>query len=109
MKISWTDGVRNEVLLTVNGQMNILHTITRITANWIGHILCGNCLPKHAMEGKMKGRIEVTGRRWQGRKQLLDELRKNIRYCNLEKEVIDRTLWRTRFGRGYGPVENEST
>jgi hypothetical protein len=63
MKISWTDGVRNEVLQTVNGQMNILHTITRRRANWTGHILCWNCLLEHAIEGKIKGRIEVTGRR----------------------------------------------
>ena len=62
--ISWTDGVRNEdVLQTVDGQMNFLHTITRRTANWIGHILRGNCLLKHAIEGKIKGRIEATGRR----------------------------------------------
>jgi hypothetical protein len=41
-------------------------------ANWIGHILNKNCLLKHVTEGKIEGRIEVTGRRW---KQLLDDLR----------------------------------
>jgi hypothetical protein len=44
-KISWTDHVRNEeVLLTVKEQRNILHEISTRKANWIGHILCRNCL-----------------------------------------------------------------
>ena len=43
--ISWTDYVRNEeVLLRVNEQRNILHEIRKRKANWIGHILCRNCL-----------------------------------------------------------------
>jgi len=62
MKISWTDGVRNEVLQTVNGRMNTLHTLTRRTANGISHILRGNCVLKLAIEGKIKGRIEVMER-----------------------------------------------
>ena len=46
-KISWTDHVRNEeVLLRVNEQSNILHEIRKRKANWIGHILCRNCLLK---------------------------------------------------------------
>jgi hypothetical protein len=44
-KISWTDHVRNyEVLLRVKKQRNILHEISKRKANWIGHILCSNCL-----------------------------------------------------------------
>jgi len=43
-KISWTDHVRNEeVLLRVKEQRNILHEISQRKANWIGHILRGNC------------------------------------------------------------------
>ena len=62
-KISWTDHVRNEeVLLTVNEQRNILHEIRKQKANWIGHILCRNWLLQQAIEGKIKGGIEVTGR-----------------------------------------------
>jgi hypothetical protein len=26
----------------------------------------------------------------------------------LKVEVLDRTLWRTRFGRGYGPVVRQT-
>jgi hypothetical protein len=38
-KISWTDQMRNEVLLRVKEQRNILHEIRKRKANWIGHIL----------------------------------------------------------------------
>jgi hypothetical protein len=36
--------------------------------------------------------------------QLLDDLKENTGYWILKEEVIDRALWRTRFGRGYEPV-----
>jgi hypothetical protein len=31
-------------------------------ANWIGHIVRRNCLLKHVIEGKLQGRIGMTGR-----------------------------------------------
>jgi hypothetical protein len=62
-KTSWTDHVRHEeVLLSVKEQRNILHEISKQKGNWIGHILCRNCLLKRVIEGKIKGGIEVTGR-----------------------------------------------
>jgi hypothetical protein len=62
-KISWTDHVRNEgVLLRVKEQRNILHEISKRKANWIGHILCINCLLQQVIERQIKGGIEVTGR-----------------------------------------------
>jgi hypothetical protein len=65
-KISWTDRVRNEELLWgVQEARNILQARKRSKANWIGHILRGNWLLKHVIEGKLEGRMEVTGR--QGR------------------------------------------
>jgi hypothetical protein len=49
-KISWTDRVTNEeVLHRIEEERNILHTIKRRKANWIGHILCRNCLLKHVI------------------------------------------------------------
>jgi hypothetical protein len=73
-KIRWTDRVRNEeVLHRVKEECNILHTIKRRKANCIGHILRRNCLLKHVIEGKLEGRIEMTGRRGRKRKQLLDD------------------------------------
>jgi hypothetical protein len=63
-KISWTDHVRNEeVFLRVKEQRNIFHEIRKRNANWIGHILCRNCLLRQGIEGKIKGGIEVIGRR----------------------------------------------
>jgi hypothetical protein len=74
-KISWTENVRNEeVLLRVKEQRNILHEIIKRKANWIGHILCRNCLLQQVIEGKVKGGIEVTGRQGRRRRKLLDDL-----------------------------------
>ena len=46
------------------------HTVKRRKADWIGHIWHRNYFLKHAIEGNVKGRIEVTGRRGRRRKQL---------------------------------------
>ena len=62
------------MLPRVKGERNILQTITRRKANWIGHILCSNFLLNHVIEGKIEGRIEGTGRRRRRRKQLMDGL-----------------------------------
>jgi hypothetical protein len=52
-----SDRVRNEgVLHRVKEERNIVHTIKRRKANWIGHILRRNCLLKHVIEGKVEGR-----------------------------------------------------
>jgi hypothetical protein len=76
---------------------NILHTIRRRKANWIGHILRRNCLIKHIIEGK----IPRTRRRGRRRMHLLDDIKETRRYWKLKEEAQDRTLWRTQFGRGY--------
>ena len=103
-RISWTDRVRNEVLLRVTEQRSILHEIRKRKAIWIGHILRRNCLVKQIIEGKIKGQIEVTRRRGRRRKKLLDDLKDRRGYCQLKKEALERTMWRNRFGRGFGPV-----
>jgi hypothetical protein len=64
----------------------ILNTIKRRKANWIGHILHRNCLLKHVIEGKLEGRIEMTGRRGRRCKQLLDDLMENRRHWKLKKK-----------------------
>jgi len=70
-KIGSTDRGRKEVVLhTDKEERNIVQTIKRRKANWIGHILCRNCLLKHVIEGKIERRIEVTGRRGRKRRQL---------------------------------------
>jgi len=52
---------------------------------------------------------EGQKRRWgKWRKQLLDDRKEKWRYCNFKDEELDRCLWRTRFGRGYVPVERQA-
>jgi len=109
-KISWSDHVRNEeMLLRVNEQGNILHEIRKRKANWVGHILRRNCLLKQVIEGKIKGEMEVARRRGRRRKKLLDALRDRRGYSYLKEEALDRTMWRHRFGGGFGPVVKQNT
>ena len=50
MEISWSDRFRNEeVLDTDKEENNILHTVKRRKASWIGHIFCENSPLKHTV------------------------------------------------------------
>jgi hypothetical protein len=83
-KISWTDRVNNEAVLhRVKEERNILHMI--------------------------KGKIIGTRRRGRRLKQLLDDSKEARRYWKLKEEAQDHTLWRTQFGKGYGPVARQTT
>jgi len=64
-----------KVLHRVKKERNILHTMKRRKANWMGHILLENCLLKHVIEGKIEGMIEVMGRRRRRYKRILDDLK----------------------------------
>jgi hypothetical protein len=74
----------------------------------MGHILRRLHL-KHIIKGKIERRIEVTGRRGRRRKQLLDDHKETRGYWKLKEEALDRTMWRTHFGRRYGPVVRQTT
>jgi hypothetical protein len=93
-KIGLTDRVRNEVLLSVKEQRNILHEISKRKANWIGHILRRNCLIQQVIEGKIKGRIEVKGRRRRRRRKLLDDLKERRGYSHLKEEALESSIWK---------------
>jgi len=54
-------------------ERNILYAIESRKAHLIGHILHKNCFLKYIIEGKIEGRIQVTGRGRRRRKQLLDD------------------------------------
>jgi hypothetical protein len=56
-KISWTDHVRNVEVLQkrVKEENNIVRTIKRRKANWIGDVLRRKRSLKHVIEGKMEG------------------------------------------------------
>jgi hypothetical protein len=110
MEISWTDHVRNEdVLLRVKEQRNNLHEMSKRKANWIDHILHRNCLLQWVIEGKIKGWIEMTGRQGRRCRKLLDDLKERRGYSHLKEEALDRTMWRARFGRVFGPVVRQTT
>ena len=46
----------------------------------------------------------MTGRGGRIGKQLLDSLNEKVGYCKLKAATLDRTVWRTGFGIGYGLV-----
>jgi hypothetical protein len=58
-----------------------------------------NHLLWQVIEGKIKGRIEVTGRRVRRRRKLLDGVKERRGYSHLKEEALDRTVWRAGFGR----------
>jgi hypothetical protein len=108
-KISCTDHVRNEeVLLRVKEQRNFLHEISTRKANWIGYILRRNCLLQQVIKGQIKGGVQVTRRRGRRRRKLLDDLKERRGYSHLKEEALDRTMWRARFGSGFGPVVRQT-
>ena len=61
-------------------------------ANWIGHILCRNCLLQRVIEGKIKDGIEVRGRRGRRRRKLLDDVKERRGYSHLKEEALDRIV-----------------
>ena len=96
------------VLLSVKEQRNILHEISKGKAKWIGHILRRNCLLQRVIKGKLKGGIEMTGRRGRRSRKLLHDIKEIRGYSHFKEEALDRTTWRARFGRGFGPVVRQT-
>jgi hypothetical protein len=50
----------------------------------------------------------VTVRRGRRRRKLLEDLKERRGYIRLKEEALDRTMWRVRFGRGFGPVVRQT-
>jgi hypothetical protein len=50
----------------------------------------------------------VTGRKGIRLTKLLDDLKERRGYSHLKEEAPDRTMWRARFGRGFGPVVRQT-
>ena len=48
--------------------------------------------------------MEMARRRGRRRKKLLDGLKDRRGYSHLKEEALDCTMWRNRFGGGFGPV-----
>jgi hypothetical protein len=67
------------------------------------------CLLKYVIEGKTEGRLDVKRRQGRRRKQLLENLKEETGYWKSKENPPDCTVWRTRFGRGYGLVARQTT
>ena len=52
--------------------------------------------------------MEVARRRGRRRKKLLHELKDRRGHSHLKEEALDRTMWRNRFGGGFGPVVRQN-
>jgi hypothetical protein len=76
--------------------------------NMYPEFLRRNCLLQGVTEGKIQGGIEVTRKQGKRRRKLLDDLRERTGYSHLKEEALDRTMWRARFGRGFGPVVRQT-
>jgi hypothetical protein len=51
----------------------------------------------------------VTRRRGRKRRKLMDDLKERRGFSHLKEEAPDRTMWRARIGRGFGPVVRQTT
>ena len=51
----------------------------------------------------------MTRRRGRRRKKLLDDLKDRRGYSHLKEESLDRSMWRNRFGGGFGTVVRQNT
>ena len=51
----------------------------------------------------------MTGRRGRRRRKLLDDFKERRGYPHLKEEALDRTIFRTRFGRGFEHVVRQAT
>jgi hypothetical protein len=67
-----------------------------------------NCFLQQVIEEKIKWWIQVTGRRGRRCRKLLDDLKERRGYSHLKEGDLDRTMWRARFGRGFGHVVRQT-
>jgi len=67
-----------------------------------------NYLLQRVIEGKIKGGDKSDRKRGRRRRKLLDDLKERRGYSHLKEEALDRTMWRARFGKGFGPVVRQT-
>jgi hypothetical protein len=77
--------INDEVLHREARRAGISCTIKRWKANWIGYILCRNCLLKHVNQAKIEGGVQVKGKQGIRRKQLLYDLKETRGYWRLHR------------------------
>ena len=70
--------------LKVNEERNILRTIKRRKADWIGHICRRNCRLKYSIEGRLEG----TRRRGRRRSHLLGDIKETRGYWKQKQGAL---------------------
>jgi len=91
MESSWNYRVKNKVLHRVKEEITNIQTITGRKATWISHTVFSNCLLNLIIQGKIGG----YGRRGEGRKQLLYDLKEGRRYWKMYVALPGNLLWKT--------------
>ena len=89
----------------------LIRTLVILIANYPDRFVpSGNFVynSTQVIEGKIKGEMKVARRRGRRRKKLLDDLQDRRGYSHLKEEALDRTMWRHRFGGGFGPVVRQN-
>jgi hypothetical protein len=66
------------------------------------------CILKHVIEGNIERMIEMKRKRGVRHGQLPDDLKGKRGHCKWKEEALNRTVWRTGFGRCCGPVVRQS-
>ena len=90
-KISWTDKITNEEVLTRVGiDRQLISTLRNRKKSWIGHVLRGDGLLKEVIEGRMEGK-RIRGRPRLG---MLDDLISHS-YVDMKRKTEDREKWRS--------------
>src|SRR6218665_2059372 len=101
-RISWTEHMSNEEVLTlVGGERSLISRIRARQRNWMGHLLRGDSLQREIMEGRMGG----GGGRGRARKKLLDWMMSEG-YGKLKEEAQNREKWSHRTS---GPARGQRT
>src|SRR6218665_1392425 len=101
-RISWTEHISNEEVLTLVGEeRSLISTIRARQRNWMGHLLRGDSLQREIMEGRMKGKRG----RGRPRQKLLDWMMSEG-YGKLKEEAQNREKWSHRTS---GPARGQRT
>jgi hypothetical protein len=67
-----------------------------------------NAFYSRLLKERLKEGLEATERRGRRRRKLLDDLKERRGYSPMKEEALDRTIWRARFGRGFGPFVRQT-
>jgi hypothetical protein len=74
----------------------------------INTIINLHCFLKQVIEGKIKDRLKLQEDEEEDVRSYWMTFKDRRGYSHLKEEALDRTVWRNRFGRGFGPVVSQT-